>query len=501
MGIAPEWMLTIAGYLLPLFLMSIRTKSLGLKNYLFHTGMIGAFGFFLSFLWLFQYSFIGGWLIWLMFMVVWVLLSVGLYWSMLVPGVFRPFLVGLVWAVHDAIRHWGVFSFPFGALGYSQGGNPFIRSLAWDGGVPLVAFFLGFTASTLYELFIGHSAGTKRNGNTRYLFFVLSLVLLISVRGVWNFHQLDTLEPVDSLSATFVQPGMDPWNIQGPEGVVHTAVRGSHTHPVSSERHLVVWPETSVLHDLRHVLDPEKESTSEIHWGFVSEPYRDALAEYFLGSESFHLVGSLEAAGMKTFYNTATHIAKGQVKGTYRKVELVPFAEASAGISLLDNLVYRILPEPGIQWIAGNAFHPLNIAGWQIATPICYEDLFPRAAVAFRGNGAQVLLGLNNGEWAGSLLFLQQHENVARFRAIETGLAFYRSGNNGMSAGFSPSGRLLWRIDSHVLSARVYLHRYNTLEGFYSRFSSYMDLITLALVGTISLVLGLTAFLNRGTIQ
>lgn len=152
------------------------------------------------------------------------------------------------------------------------------------------------------------------------------------------------------------------------------------------------------------------------------------------------------APGELTLHNSAFLIeSSGKVLGRYDKTHLVPFGEyvpLRGILSFLGPLVEAVGTfEPGTH------FMPLSDGHHRLGVVICYEDIFPEIGREQVRNGAQLLLNITNDAWYGPTSALQQHLDMAVFRAIETRRAVARAANTGISAFVAPGGQLIGRTD------------------------------------------------------
>ena len=108
----------------------------------------------------------------------------------------------------------------------------------------------------------------------------------------------------------------------------------------------------------------------------------------------------------------------------YDKQHLVPFGE--------------FVP-PGFRWFMAQANIPMSdftpgaanqppfaVAGQRVAANICYEDAFG-TEIARAVPQATLLVNLSNVAWFGDSLAPQQHLQIARLRALETGRTMLRA--------------------------------------------------------------------------
>ncbi|WP_421784675.1 apolipoprotein N-acyltransferase [Hyphobacterium sp.] len=146
------------------------------------------------------------------------------------------------------------------------------------------------------------------------------------------------------------------------------------------------------------------------------------------------------------YYNSMVAISfdenRPRVRGLYDKVYLVPFGEyvplsewlASFEISSLQELVAGYSP--------GEEIIVMDDAEAPPFTPlICYEVVFS-GLIPAGGERPAWVLNVSNDAWFGPTAGPRQHLNIARYRAIETGLPIIRSASRGFSGVIDPYGRM-----------------------------------------------------------
>jgi len=127
----------------------------------------------------------------------------------------------------------------------------------------------------------------------------------------------------------------------------------------------------------------------------------------------------------------------------YYKAHLVPFGEfVPPGFGW----VVRVLSIPLADFSRGPARPiPLRVAGQNVAANICYEDAYG-AELIRQLPEATLLANLSNVAWFGDSLAPQQHLQIARARALETGRMHLVATNTGVTAAIDRDGRVLARL-------------------------------------------------------
>jgi apolipoprotein N-acyltransferase len=193
----------------------------------------------------------------------------------------------------------------------------------------------------------------------------------------------------------------------------------------------VVWSETSVMRAVDEAVLPQ------VVPNYVG---RHIGVPAIFGAVIVRDVGG---ARQYVAWNSALSTDRnGAVTGRYDKQFLVTFSEY---IPFGDQLpfLYEWSPNSG-RFSPGKRIEPLPIAGHDVATIICYEDLSPSFVNSlFRHKNAQLLVNMTNDAWFGDTIEPFQHFAISKLRAVEQRRYFVRSTNSGVSAVVDPVGRTL----------------------------------------------------------
>ena len=136
------------------------------------------------------------------------------------------------------------------------------------------------------------------------------------------------------------------------------------------------------------------------------------------------------------------------VRGSYAKMQLVPFAEF---MPFIDNPLVQKFFQSIVGFSSGyeqgrryKGFNVRNAKGENIsfAAPICYEDAFPALCAHLHQRAGDLLINLTNDSWSQTNSAEYQHFAIAYFRAIELRTSLVRSTNSGYTCVIDPKGRV-----------------------------------------------------------
>jgi apolipoprotein N-acyltransferase len=347
------------------------------------------------------------------------------------PEGFLLLAAPAAWVLAEWVRGWLLTGFPWLYLGHAQIDTPL-------GGIAPVFGTLGasgltvFSAGLLAYLIIARGPGRR-----------LALAGLIAVWvGAGLLRLIPWSEPVgEPLRVALVQGSI-------PQGQKWEGSKFQYTLDLYRDltlehldHDLIVWPESAVPTFAFEVYDD----------------YLRPLDEQLRASDTSLLLGIFTYdSPSRSIYNSV--MSWGGPVGTYRKRHLVPFGEYLPLRGLLGWLAPFIdIPMSDIS--PGEGRPVLAAAGLPVGVSICYEGAYGEEVVDALPE-ARLLVNVSNDAWFGRYQAPQQHLEIARMRALETGRYLLRATNTGISAVIDPKGRLLATApqsesEPHVLSAEI----------------------------------------------
>lgn len=200
------------------------------------------------------------------------------------------------------------------------------------------------------------------------------------------------------------------------------------------------------------------------------------FAEFAQKNEAYLLLGTLDTEAQNAYNATALLSPQGQIVDRYHKVQLVPFGEYVLFRDVLtkvglEGLIREALPG---DFSFGRGFKVINSDLGKIATPICFESIFPAISRKFVQKGAQLLITVTNDAWFKRTKALPQHFTKGVFRAVENRRFFVQAANTGISGVISPHGKIIVRSSiekEQILYAEVALSDDKTI---YARFGDWL---------------------------
>jgi apolipoprotein N-acyltransferase len=210
-----------------------------------------------------------------------------------------------------------------------------------------------------------------------------------------------------------------------PENKINTLLKYKRMTEEHWDSNVIIWPETAI------------------------PAYLDQVEENFLAPlaneakrHNTDLIISVPVQDTAPLKNFNAVITRGKEQGIYRKSHLLPFGEYQP-LQPLSGFVLDMIHIRLGNFTPGAENQPLlKAGGYPFITLICYEDVF--GDLSIRGlPEAAFLVNVTNDGWFGNSLEPQQHLQMARMRAMETGRFLLRATNTGMTAMVSPKGEII----------------------------------------------------------
>ncbi|MGH8596232.1 MAG: apolipoprotein N-acyltransferase, partial [Gammaproteobacteria bacterium] len=326
--------------------------------------------------------------------------------------VFMP----IVWVGAEYLRGWLFSGFPWLLLGDSQT-DSWLAGFAPVAGAQGVSLIIAIIAALLVYL-------VKNRAPRMQLIAAMSIVTLIVVGAV--LLHIPWTRSAGKIEVALIQgdvPQAIKWD---PEHRPRTLeLYGALTAP-HWRKSIVVWPETAIP-------------------AFPDE-IPDTLAN--LRSRA-NQAGTALLAGIPTgdrrrgpYFNSVVLMNDPSIR--YDKHHLVPFGEYLPFDRWL-RPVLDFLTIPMSSFARGPSLQaPLEYGALRIGVSICYEDAYAREVTKALPL-ANILVNVSDDAWFGRSIAPDQHLQIARMRAIETGRYLLRATNTGISAIIDHRGRVVAR--------------------------------------------------------
>ena len=150
------------------------------------------------------------------------------------------------------------------------------------------------------------------------------------------------------------------------------------------------------------------------------------------------------------YYNSVFSLGTASEQ-SYHKQHLVVFGEFIPLRPVFGWLINEVLHIPMGDLMRGRDDQPpLSVAGQRVAVSICYEDVFGEEIIRALP-AATVLVNVTNDGWFGHSPAAAQHNQMAQFRAMETGRMMLRATNTGMTSIIGANGQILQQLPPHQI--------------------------------------------------
>jgi len=347
--------------------------------------------------------------------------------------------VASLWTVVDWIR--GAFplgGFTWGSIGISQVDDRLVLPLATVTGVWGVTFVVVAVNGLLVEAAVG-------GGGARRRVVLVAIAAAVVVLPVAIPFSAANGSPVDVAVVQVdvrVPPGTSPHDED-----ITVAQRNIDLHRTlagnTDRSDLILWGEGA--------LDPGA-SGDPATWTAVQRAVAEVGVPTALGAV-------INDADGRQRTSELVLDGSGQVIDRYDKVHLVPFGEYVPWRSELDwiSATHQIpvdrTPGTRVQTVSAPGVPPFG-------TPICYENSFPDLPRAFVRDGATFLVVPVNNASYGFTAASDQHLQMSRMRAVETGRWVVDAAVSGVSAFIATDGRVV--AQTGLFQTRILQHTITT---------------------------------------
>ncbi len=341
-------------------------------------------------------------------------------WSLPVPA-FLLLAMPASWTLHEWLRGWLFTGYPGGAIGYAHIDAPLA------GFAPLIGVY---GTSLLAAI----CAGGLVMLTQRKRWAGLGLITALMAAG-YGLSFVNWTTPLGQpISVRLLQGNIDQRVKFDPDHVRATLAQYRDMIE-AAPADLIVAPETAIP-TFPHNLPPD---------------YLDGLRSFAKASGS-HIAYGIPLMNTSSNYTNSVSGISPQ-GGSYRfdKVHLMPFGEyVPRGFGWFVDLMQIPLGD----FARGDPVQlPFMVKQQRVLPNICYEDLFgEEIAMQLRESSmpASMLLNVSNLAWFGDSLAIDQHLQISRMRALETGRPMLRATNTGATAITDAKGKVTHALPSYT---------------------------------------------------
>jgi len=324
-------------------------------------------------------------------------------------------VIPALWTVSEWLRGWLLGGFPWLAQGYAQIDAP-LAGFAPLLGVYGVSLALALLAGLLVLL-------ATAKDRARFS-AAAGIVLLLATGGMLRTVEW-TAAAGEPLQVALVQGNIAQSLKFDPARYAATLETYGRLVEQSQAR-LTVLPETAIP----RFLDA------------VDARYLDRLARHARAQNGDLLLGVPLSDRSGRYFNSVVTLGVSPPQ-SYSKSHLVPLGEF---VPPEFGWIVHVLRIPLSDFSRGpESPEPLAVAGERVAVNICYEDAFGEEIIRQLPQ-ATLLVNVSNVAWFGDSLAPEQHLQISRMRALETGRSMLRATNTGVTAIIDPHGKVSGRL-------------------------------------------------------
>ncbi len=358
-----------------------------------------------------------------------------------------------VWTSFELVRNYLFSGYPWGDLGYLLARFRIIVQWASLFGIYGLAFLVVAANGALYAL-LRAVAARDRRAVILPASVLAAVVLLPLPWDLFRLHVIDReLATAPTVKVAIVQPNVDQKIKNAAAGPMDYAQYRDfildRLLPLTEKAdrdgaRLIAWPEASF---------PIPMPAHPRRLPIALPPLH---AQILVGGETAGII-----RGHRLLTNSAFAVGPGgDIEAQYDKHHLVPFGEYVPLEKTLHLPIHAVVPDIGF-FDPGDDLQVFSLPAASSATIvpaaagsvgavsyaplICYDAIFPEISLGFARQDPDFFVNLTNDAWYGFSSASYQFLSMVAVRAVETGKAFVRPANTGISAFIDPAGRIVAR--------------------------------------------------------
>jgi apolipoprotein N-acyltransferase len=376
-----------------------------------------------------------------------------------------------LWTIVDWARGvWPLGGFTWGALAYTQHGNHLLLPLASVTGMWGIEFVMvAVNALALAALTRLRTQPLRSAALAVAAAVIVVLPVTISIPPATG-RPLDVAVVQGNVPLSFASD-----RLLQTQAVAQNHIR-LHERLASNPPQLAVWPENAL---------PSDPTTDRVLGSQVSQAIRSIGAPTLVGAIARAPDNSYFAT---RFYNQVLlYSGEGRILGRYTKLHLVPGGEYVPWPRVFSwTNAYR---RGNAELAPGHSIRLFTVDGLKVATPICFENVFPDLFRRFVDQGAGIVVLTTNDS---SFLFdetSREHVIQSQIRAVENGRWVVQAAVSGESAVIDPTGVVRARTGLFVPAILRYEVPSSQAKTPYTRFGDWFAWLS-GLVALAAVMLG-----------
>ncbi len=343
---------------------------------------------------------------------------------------FKPFVLGGLWAVYEWLQTFGWWGVPWGRLPLGQSEYLVGLQTASLFGPYFVTF-----AIVSVNAFVALMLLDKNKFKHACIAVAAIIVFQYGVGAVLWFTNKNKGEIVRVAAIQGNISSHEKWDSSSSKKT--QSVYRQYTEQAAREgAKIVVWPETALPYTVKE---------GNYYHDFVSELARENNVTI--------LVGAFTNGDEGQYNSIICFTPDGRsLETVYVKRRLVPFGEFVPMRTLFETLIPPLaeLVMSSDDILEGEGAQVFELKEGNIGSLICFDSIYEELTRESALGGAELICLSTNDSWFTDSAALYMHNAQAQLRAIESGRYVVRSANTGISTVITSRGEVVSQLDPLV---------------------------------------------------